>query len=129
MWRKIYLFALIIALTTAARPAHAWDCVEAHPTINKLAFEHFLACLKAGQFGERFQNIAIDDEVSFQGLTFGKAPKFESGTEAKLVNASHNLSGWLARGGFDADMPEINMGFRHFYDPIYEPHYLTWQHR
>jgi hypothetical protein len=26
-------------------------------------------------------------------------------------------------------MPEINMGFRHFYDPIYEPRYLTWQHR
>lgn len=123
-----WLGSLMLMLALAL-PASAWDCVEAHPTINRLAFEHFLTRLKAGHYGERFTNIAIDDEIRYQGLTFGKAPKFESGEEAKTINAVHTFSGWLARGGFDADMPEINMGFRHFYDPVYEPHYLTWQHR
>lgn len=123
------VLALSAVLLALSGPVQAWDCVEAHPTINLLAFEHFLARFKAGHYGEKFNRMAIDDEVRFQGLTFGKAPKFESGANAKLVNASHNFSGWLARGGYDADMPEINMGFRHFFDPVYEPHYLTWQHR
>lgn len=125
---KIRLIAVLLVLGIS-NPLHAWDCTEAHPTINQLAFEHFVARLQAGHYKERFTSMAVDNTTSYQGLTFGKAPKFESGTVAKTVNASHNLSGWLERGGFDADMPEINMGFRHFYDPVYEPHYLTWQHR
>ncbi|HNW10478.1 MAG TPA: hypothetical protein PKI71_03845 [Candidatus Rifleibacterium sp.] len=127
--RTILAMVIMVQALLSVQIAHAWDCVEAHPTINLLAFEHFVAKFKAGHYGDKFINTTIDNQVNFQGLTFGKAPKFESGTNAKLVNAAHNFSGWLARGGYDADMPEINMGFRHFYDPVYEPHYLTWQNR
>lgn len=119
----------VIALVLSFSPVYAWDCFEAHPTINILAFENFEARLKAGHFSEKFQNFAVDDGVKFSGLTFSKAVNFENRTEAKTVNANHTFSGWLARGGHDADVPAVTMGFRHFYDPFYQPHYLTWLRR
>lgn len=126
--RNTFLLSILLLLIYVI-PASAWDCVEVHPTINLLAFENFQARLKAGHYGDRFDNCAIDDVIRYQGLTFGKAVKFEKVANARLVDANHTFSGWLGRGGFDADMPQISMGLRHFYDPIYEPRYLTWQHR
>lgn len=126
---KVKHLFISILMAAATLPVCAWDCFEAHPTINRLAFEHFLARLKSGHFKEKFKNFAIDDEVKFSGETFSKAFSFESGAEKKTVNANMTFSEWLARGGRDADMPEVNMGFRHFYDPVYEPHYLTWMRR
>ncbi len=127
VFTKLCLSVLLVLLSGNA--AHSWDCIEAHPTINLLAFEHFAARLKAGHFADKFQNMTVDDEIKFNGFTFSKAVSFENGAEAKTVNASHTFSGWLARGGHDADVPQFKMGFRHFYDPVYEPHYLTWMRR
>lgn len=126
---KIRLILPIVVLLLAISPAYSWDCIEAHPTINLLACENFVARLQAGEFADKFKNQIIDDAASFSGLTFSKAVFFDSRSEAKTINASYTFSGWLAKGGHDADIPQLDMGFRHFYDPYYQPRYLTWMRR
>lgn len=127
-----YLTRILLCVTlfmALSIPVQSWDCIEAHPIINQLAFEHFKARLQAGHFSDKFRNFAVDDEIEFPGLTFTKATYFENGSKAKQINARHTFSGWLKRGGHDADVPSVSMGLRHFYDPFFEPHYLTWLRR
>ena len=107
----------------------AWDCNETHPLINAFAYEHFVARCKAGHFADKFKDMQLDNQTQFAGLTYSKAVKLEPSTEGKTISAVGVFSQWLERGGRDADIPQLRMGFRHFYDPVYEPRYLTWLRR
>lgn len=122
--RKIIITAAFAMLSSSL---WAWNCIDAHPTINELAAEHFMARIQSGMYGEKYTNSHVDNRSRFDGLTFSKATLRER--KSKIKNIKTNFAGWLARGGHDADVPTFAMGFRHFYDPIYEPHYLTWMRR
>ena len=126
---KLTKLVLIVALMLVAscQVSNAWDCVEAHPAINELAGKHFAIKAYKGYFGDKYKLSPIDTTLKFSGYTFKKAKMTERGSKKYLTQTT--FIGWLARGGHDADVPSLAMGFRHFYDPIYEPHYLTWMRR
>ncbi|EKD82356.1 MAG: hypothetical protein ACD_39C01346G0002 [uncultured bacterium] len=127
--RRLVIMTMVSCFMLISFELSAWDCIETHPTINALAFEHFVARFNAGHFKDRFKGMQIDNQAQFSGLTFSKAVKYEASTEAKTINTVGVFSQWLERGGHDADVPQVRMGFRHFYDPVYEPRYLTWLRR
>ncbi len=126
--RLSLLAVALVMVVLAGVPCPAWDCDEAHPTINELAGKHFIMKSQSTLFGTKYQQAPVDFRMVFAGRSYasGKGPlswsKRETSTEANTLQ-------WLARGGHDADMPEMVMGFRHFYDPVYEPRYLTWLSR
>ncbi|MBU1109421.1 MAG: hypothetical protein KKB51_22260 [Candidatus Riflebacteria bacterium] len=127
--KLLIILTLVSCLLLTGLELRAWDCIEAHPTINALAFEHFVARYKAGDFIDKFKGVQLDNQIKFAGLTYSKAVKLEISTNAKTINSVGVFSQWLQQGGHDADVPQLKMGFRHFYDPVYEPHYLTWLRR
>ena len=128
--RKLFIvMAMVSCFLLTGSELPAWDCNETHPLINAYAYEHFVARCKAGHFADKFKNMQLDNQTQFSGLTYSKAVKLEPSTEGKTISAVGVFSQWLERGGRDADIPQLRMGFRHFYDPVYEPRYLTWLRR
>ncbi|NCB39960.1 MAG: hypothetical protein EOM80_14445, partial [Erysipelotrichia bacterium] len=123
--RKIIVLAFFLSFLGGR--LSAWNCTDAHPAINKLAAENFMVRADNELFGEKYQHMHIDTAAEFEGLTYAKATMRER--SGAVTNIKTTFSGWLQRGGHDADVPQIEMGFRHFYDPVYEPHYLTWMRR
>ncbi len=124
---KLISFLFIIVFLSVGSTSYGWNCVDAHPTINEMAGKLFIAKSQTESFGEKYKNSPIDTKIILEGYTFKKAKMTEKSSKPYLLKT--NFTGWLARGGHDADVPSFQMGFRHFYDPIYDPHYLTWFRR
>ncbi|HNW34564.1 MAG TPA: hypothetical protein PKM25_06515, partial [Candidatus Ozemobacteraceae bacterium] len=101
-----------------------WDCNEAHPAINELAGKLFVIKSQSDSFGDKYKRAPVEFRSLFNGFTFKKGGMSEKTADKIRIDA--NFIEWLRRGGHDADIPEIVMGFRHFYDRVYEPRYLTW---
>jgi hypothetical protein len=125
MKRGLWLVAAMF--WALAGSVSAWDCKATHPAINEIAGRLFVTRTQAGHFGAKYSRAPIDFSTAYQGLTYVKSGKFEK--LCKIGTISANFLQWLGRGGHDADMPEFIMGFCHFYDPVYEPRYLTWLRR
>jgi hypothetical protein len=122
---KILLVAFVCLIS--AKQVRAWNCVDAHPAINRFAGRLFIVRSQSECYGDKYSRAIVDFKMTFSGYTFKKAKMSES-SSGKYLHKT-NFVGWLARGGHDADVPSFEMGFRHFYDPYYEPSYLTWFRR
>ncbi|HEY9071376.1 MAG TPA: hypothetical protein VIV61_14050 [Candidatus Ozemobacteraceae bacterium] len=118
------LLAAVLAGLTWSAAAFGWGCDEAHPAINELAGKLFIVKSQGDAFGDKYKRAPIEHRTTFEGVTFKKGGLSEKSADTLVISA--NFIEWLRRGGHDADIPGIVMGFRHFYDPVYEPHYLTW---
>ncbi len=120
-----FLPIAVLALALFSCPTvFGWGCNEAHPTINELAGRLFIVKSQSDSFGDKYRNAPVEYRTVFDGITFKKGGMSEK--SADTITLRTDFLGWLQRGGHDADIPEIVMGFRHFYDPVYEPRYLTW---
>jgi len=122
--RRILSAVLLVIALCSCPPVFGWGCNEAHPAINELAGRLFIVKSQSDAFGDKYRNAPIEHRTVFDGITFKKGGMSEK--SADTVTLRTDFLGWLQRGGHDADIPEIVMGFRHFYDPVYEPRYLTW---
>lgn len=120
----VLLAVLFVLALTSCPAAFGWGCNEAHPAINELAGRLFIVKSQSDAFGDKYRNAPVEYRTVFDGITFKKGGMSEK--SADTVTLRTDFLGWLQRGGHDADIPEIVMGFRHFYDPVYEPRYLTW---
>jgi len=118
------LIALLVFSLFPCAASFGWGCNEAHPAINELAGKLFIIKSQSDAFGDKYKRAPVEFRTVFNGVTFKKGGMSEKTADKIKIDA--NFIGWLRRGGHDADIPEIVMGFRHFYDPVYEPRYLTW---
>lgn len=118
------LVAVLVLATYSCPEAFGWGCDKAHPAINDLAGRLFIVKSQSDAFGDKYRNAPVEYRTVFDGVTFKKGGLGEKSADTVIMRT--DFLGWLQRGGHDADVPEIVMGFRHFYDPVYEPRYLTW---
>lgn len=116
--------ALLLLTFVPCVSSFGWGCDEAHPAINELAGKLFIVKSQSDSFGDKYRHAPVEFRSLFEGFTFKKGGLSEKSADRIKIEA--DFIEWLRRGGHDADIPGIVMGFRHFYDPVYEPRYLTW---
>lgn len=121
------ILGVVLSVFQPTSEVQAWDCKATHPVINELAGKLFVVKSQGNAFGEKYKWAPVEFRSLFDGVTFSKG--FWSEKASKKFDTKGTFIEWLARGGHDADIPELLMGFRHFYDPVYEPRYLTWLSR
>lgn len=104
--------ALAFAVTT-------YDNADMHPAINSSIVDQFMNNIAgalnppAGLAGYLY---VLDGNRTYTGPAITNAGYFASGTTE--TDVSKTPKGWIAHGGYSADIPEVPAALRHFFDPL-----------
>ncbi|MGE5465301.1 MAG: hypothetical protein ACM3PB_00200 [Betaproteobacteria bacterium] len=124
------LLLAFVVLAGVAPLAQAFDNVGFHRAVNFMAVYRFSGDVM------RLDPSLDHATMDWYKWVYGNDWSWGDGLDQDLkVDYSQKYSvfrdkwmgGWIVDGGFSGDEPETPMAIRHFYDPVYEPRYLTDQ--
>jgi hypothetical protein len=124
------LLLALIAFAGLAPLAQAYDNYGFHRAINFMAVYRFSSDVM--RLDPSLDNAAIDWYELVYGYDWGVGDGPDSTWTSKYsqrtaVYRDKWMGTWIVDGGYSGDQPENPMALRHFYDPVYEPRYLTDQ--
>ncbi|MZP30117.1 VWA domain-containing protein [Heliobacterium undosum] len=119
--RYFTLFLLIACFFLNPTEGYSWGNINTHPTINEKSYDFFIDSITNSS--KKYNDIKFA-EIKFTGNGFD-INNFTKNiglniTEPKglLSDRNYTMKEWLIEGGYSADIPAIDMGLRHFYDPL-----------
>lgn len=125
MKKILFAFICFVLIGTYFSRVFGYGNVNTHPAINKVIVDEFEKRLSTYKTSytefKKFSNYYFSFDIrTYKGLDVTSA-----GQEYIYTGiTSKTCSGWIQRGGYTADEPEIPAALRHFYDPEMNEGYL-----
>ncbi|MBF0547740.1 MAG: hypothetical protein HQM08_25095 [Candidatus Riflebacteria bacterium] len=108
--------SIVVLLLACGTGVLAWDNVSPHRQINEYAWSVFLKKYLFGP-GEKSRFSASPISTTKLKCMSMVEENVMLPTEVKETSYEMDIPDWIKHGGFSADVPNLAMSIRHFYDP------------